>query len=81
MRRRSAALDALANEPLPDESPLWQLPNVLLSPHTAGRSERVDRRMVALFIEYLRRYLAGAGLFNRIPLPARSAASDGDTAE
>ncbi len=81
MRRRSAALDAFATEPLPDESPLWQLPNVLLSPHTAGRSERVDERMVALFIENLRRYLAGAELLNRIPPQARRAASDRDTAE
>lgn len=41
--------------------------NVLFSPNTAGRSERVDEQMVTLFIENLRRCLAGAELLNADP--------------
>lgn len=61
-----AALDVFATEPLPADSPLWQLPNVLLSPHTAGLSVRENERIVALFAENLRRYLARDELLDRI---------------
>ena len=61
-----AALDVFATEPLPADSPLWWLPNVLLSPHTAGRSTRENERLVALFSENLRRYLAGDELLGRL---------------
>ncbi|MGI8523998.1 MAG: D-2-hydroxyacid dehydrogenase [Nocardioides sp.] len=61
-----AALDVFATEPLPADSPLWDLPNVLISPHTAGRSEREDERVVDEFIENLRRYLAGTELHDTV---------------
>ncbi|MGI8434925.1 MAG: D-2-hydroxyacid dehydrogenase [Nocardioidaceae bacterium] len=65
-RLAGAALDAFTAEPLPADSPLWDLPNVLLSPHTAGLTERENERMVGAFIENLRRYLAGTELLNTI---------------
>lgn len=61
-----AALDVFATEPLPADSPLWQLPNVLLSPHTVGLSVRENERIVALFGENLRRYLVRDELLDRI---------------
>lgn len=61
-----AALDVFATEPLPTNSPLWTLPNVLLSPHTAGLSVRENERIVDRFGENLRRYLAGDELLDRI---------------
>lgn len=61
-----AALDVFATEPLPPHSPLWALPNVLISPHTAGLSARENERIVALFTENLRRYLSGQELLSRV---------------
>jgi phosphoglycerate dehydrogenase-like enzyme len=61
-----AALDVFAAEPLPDESPLWALPNVIVSPHTAALSVRENERIVALFCDNLERYLAGRQLRNRV---------------
>lgn len=63
---RGAALDVFAEEPLPPSSPLWALDNVLLSPHTSALSVRENERIVALFSENLRRYLAGEELRSRI---------------
>ena len=69
-RLAGAALDVFATEPLPPDSALWDLPNVLLSPHTAGLSVHENERIVALFSENLRRYLAGEDLLGRIlPTP------------
>jgi len=65
-RLRGAALDVFATEPLPSDSPLWDLPNVLISPHTAALSIHENARIVELFCENLRRYLAGEELINRI---------------
>lgn len=59
-----AALDVFTREPLPAESPLWRLPNVIVSPHLGGVSPRYDERLVDLFVENLRRYLAGEPLVN-----------------
>ncbi|MCL4534486.1 MAG: D-2-hydroxyacid dehydrogenase [Bacteroidetes bacterium] len=61
-----AGLDVFPKEPLPPESPYWELPNVLVSPHIAGQSPRTDGRMVALFCTNLRRYLYGQPLENVI---------------
>jgi phosphoglycerate dehydrogenase-like enzyme len=61
-----AALDVFADEPLPAESPLWELENVIVSPHTAALSVRENERIVDLFAENLRRYLAGEELLSRI---------------
>jgi phosphoglycerate dehydrogenase-like enzyme len=65
-RLAGAALDVFAHEPLPAESPLWELPNVLLAPHTAARSVHELERIVELFCDNLRRYLRGEELRNRV---------------
>lgn len=61
-----AALDVFDEEPLPTTSPLWNLPNVILSPHIAGASSRYHRKTAEVFSENLRRYLAGQTLLNRV---------------
>jgi phosphoglycerate dehydrogenase-like enzyme len=59
-----AALDVFEHEPLPPESPLWDIPNVLITPHTSGfRPDHWDV-MTSLFAENLRRYEAGGELRN-----------------
>ncbi len=63
-----AALDVFPKEPLPADSPLWKLPNVILTPHVSGVSTSYDQRAVALFTENLYRYLADLPLFNLIDL-------------
>lgn len=52
-----AALDVFDHEPLPPESPLWELDNLLITPHTAGLTEKLWERHYELFSENLRRYL------------------------
>jgi phosphoglycerate dehydrogenase-like enzyme len=59
-----AGLDTFTTEPLPSESRLWELPNVILSPHVAGIREDYDILATALFCENLRRYLGGKKLLN-----------------
>lgn len=61
-----AGLDVFEQEPLPPDSPLWELDNVLLSPHVAGFSPRYDERAAALFAQNLARYLAGEPLLNLV---------------
>src|SRR5829696_405836 len=61
-----AALDVFATEPLPRESPLWSLPNVLISPHTAALSEHEDRRIAEVFCDNATRLLDGQPLRNVI---------------
>jgi phosphoglycerate dehydrogenase-like enzyme len=53
-----AYLDVFAHEPLPAESPLWDLPNVILTPHSAGFSDGNARRVETLFLRKLREWLA-----------------------
>lgn len=65
-RIRGAALDVFAREPLPPESPLWGLPNALLTPHISGASHLFWRRQTDLVVENLRRYLAGDPLLNTV---------------
>jgi phosphoglycerate dehydrogenase-like enzyme len=59
-----AALDVFPEEPLPAKSPLWGMPNVILTPHIAGVSGRYDERAIALFAENLARYIADLPLYN-----------------
>jgi phosphoglycerate dehydrogenase-like enzyme len=59
-----AALDVFDVEPLPAESPLWHMPNVLVSPHRAGDHEGWEADVVALFVDNLRRFVAGEPLRN-----------------
>jgi phosphoglycerate dehydrogenase-like enzyme len=61
-----AALDVFATEPLPADSPLWWMPNVLVSPHTAALSIHEDRRIAELFCDNATRYLDGQPLRNVI---------------
>jgi len=57
-------------EPLPPQSPLYSMPNVILTPHISGNSVYYEARLAALFAENLRRYRAGQPLQNRYD-PAR----------
>lgn len=62
----AAGLDVTPEEPLPSDSPLWNMDNVIVTPHTSGGSPaRVDR-LVKLFCENLRRFLAGEPLLSVI---------------
>ena len=63
-RLRGAGLDVFAREPLPPESPLWSLPNVLVTPHVSGASHGFWRRQAGLIAENLRRWAAGDPLLN-----------------
>ena len=51
-----------ATEPLPADSPLWRLENLLITPHTAAVTERLWERHYELLADNLRRYLAGEPL-------------------
>ena len=59
-----AALDVFEREPLPPDSPLWAMPNVLVSPHSGSTNDRENARLTNLFCENLRRYLSGEPLLN-----------------
>jgi phosphoglycerate dehydrogenase-like enzyme len=63
-RISGAGLDVFAVEPLPTDSRLWDLPNVIISPHMAGgmEMERYAEQAADIFCENLRRYLAGKKL-------------------
>ncbi len=65
-RLAGAALDVVRSEPLPADSPLWDLDSVLLSPHTAALSMRENERIVELFCDNLLRFQAGEPLRNRV---------------
>jgi phosphoglycerate dehydrogenase-like enzyme len=59
-----AALDVFADEPLPESSPLWEMPNVIVSPHMSGDVTGWREELVELFVRNLRRYREGAPLLN-----------------
>lgn len=63
-----AALDVYPTEPLPTDSPLWGLPNVLVSPHVAGYSQNYDKQAVTLFIENLKLFFEDKPLYNELDL-------------
>jgi phosphoglycerate dehydrogenase-like enzyme len=65
-----AALDVFAAEPLPTDSPLWDLPNVIISPHSASTSVRENGRLTDLFCDNLRRYVGGQPLHNVLDVDA-----------
>jgi phosphoglycerate dehydrogenase-like enzyme len=65
-RIRGAALDVFVREPLSPESPLWRLPNVLVTPHVSATSHRFWRRELDLILENLGRYLRGEPLLNSV---------------
>jgi phosphoglycerate dehydrogenase-like enzyme len=59
-----AALDVTTAEPLPADSLLWDMDNVLLCPHSGSNVDSEDRELTNLFCDNLRRYLAGESLRN-----------------
>ncbi len=59
-----AALDVFPEEPLPKKSPLWEMANVIITPHIAGGSSYYDERAMLLFAENLSRYIADLPLYN-----------------
>jgi phosphoglycerate dehydrogenase-like enzyme len=63
-RIAGAALDVFEQEPLPPESPFWDMENVIVSPHISGGTEIYNQRVVEIFARNLRRYLAGEQLEN-----------------
>jgi phosphoglycerate dehydrogenase-like enzyme len=65
-RLGGAALDVAEVEPLPPDSPLWDMPNVIISPHVAGAGSKDYEQQKALFCANLERYRAGAPLVNQI---------------
>jgi phosphoglycerate dehydrogenase-like enzyme len=65
-RLAGAALDVFETEPLPHDHPLWDLPNVVVSPHMSGDFAGHRQALVELFVDNLRRYLTGAPLRNVI---------------
>jgi len=58
-RLGGAGLDVTDPEPLPADSPLWQMPNVILTPHVSAQSDVDDSIRMAVAVENLRRYVAG----------------------
>ena len=62
----SAFLDVFEHEPLPGDSPLWELPNVIVTPHSAGHSDGNAARVADMFLDNLRRWCAGEPLSNRV---------------
>lgn len=61
-----AGLDVFEREPLPVDSPLYDLENVIITPHVSGTSPRYLDRAVPLFCDDLRRYLRGEPLLNKV---------------
>lgn len=61
-----AGLDVFEDEPLPAESPLWGMPNVLITPHVGGLSPHEDERVAVVFFKNLRRYVRGEALVNQV---------------
>ena len=59
-----AALDVAATEPLPAESPLWKAPNLFITPHTSGVSDRLWQKETKLLMDLLERWFDGRDLFN-----------------
>jgi phosphoglycerate dehydrogenase-like enzyme len=61
-----AGLDVFEAEPLRAESPLWEMPNVIITAHYSGESPRYDERAMAIFLDNLRRYQSGLPLHHVI---------------
>jgi phosphoglycerate dehydrogenase-like enzyme len=65
-RLHGAALDVVEQEPLPAGSPLWDMPNVLVSPHTASHSLGQNEAIFDIFLDNLARFRAGRDLRNDV---------------
>jgi phosphoglycerate dehydrogenase-like enzyme len=67
-RLRGAGLDVTDPEPLPEDHPLWKIPNIIITPHMAGQSELSTRNRWIIARENLRRYILGEKLLNLVDL-------------
>jgi phosphoglycerate dehydrogenase-like enzyme len=65
-RIAGAALDVFETEPLPHDSPLWDMHNVIISPHIAGNTTTYHEKAAAIFAENLRRYVEKKALLNLV---------------
>jgi len=65
-----AGLDVTDPEPLPEDSPLWQMSNVIITPHVAAAGADSVRRGAAIALENLRRYIAGEAMLNPVNMTA-----------
>jgi phosphoglycerate dehydrogenase-like enzyme len=72
-----AALDVMETEPLPTDSELWDLPNVIITPHTSGDSPMATRKVNELFLTNLARWHHGESLHNDVGPPADRVARPG----
>ena len=59
-----AGLDVFEQEPLPPDHPLWTMPGVLITPHTAGHGPHLDERRFEILLDNSRRFLSGQSLRN-----------------
>jgi phosphoglycerate dehydrogenase-like enzyme len=67
-----AYLDVFETEPLPPDSPFWALPNVIITPHSAGDFAGRGRNLTDLFIKNLRKYISGQPLINMLSREGRA---------
>jgi phosphoglycerate dehydrogenase-like enzyme len=65
-RIAGAGLDVVVEEPLPASSPLWEMPNVIITPHCAGNMPDYRGKAFAIFLENLRRLQNGESLINEV---------------
>ena len=70
-RLAGALLDVFEVEPLPAASPLWTLPNVIVTPHSAGQADGNVARTAAIFLDNLGRWRRGEPLVNLAANAAR----------
>jgi len=63
-----AGLDVTDPEPLPEGHPLWSMPRVIITPHTAGRSDKGRERLYLLVLENLKRYVAGEPMLSVVDI-------------
>ena len=61
-----AFLDVFAHEPLPQDSPLWAMPQVMVTPHAAGHSDGNEHRVAQMFLDNLSRWVQGQPLRNAV---------------
>ena len=66
----AAGLDVVEDAPLPTSSPLWDMDNVILTPHVSGETPHYAERALGLFADNLERWRAGGDLRNRVDLEA-----------